>query len=94
MSDVIAVPQAKPVQPALRYLRVIPGMLLLAAIGYAGKLLEQMIQRRTPCQADHRLGNVPRRLAQPRAAAAAQYHRLMDLHARCRGSEEPGQGRY
>ncbi|HTT33203.1 MAG TPA: putative sulfate exporter family transporter [Methylomirabilota bacterium] len=41
MADVIAVPQVQPVQPALRILRLIPGLLLLGAIGYAGKLLEQ-----------------------------------------------------
>jgi uncharacterized integral membrane protein (TIGR00698 family) len=43
MADVIAVPQAQPVQPVLRFLRVIPGILLLAAVGYAGKLLEQNV---------------------------------------------------
>src|SRR5437879_10017469 len=41
MADVITVPQVRPLQPALRFLRVIPGALLLAAVGYAGKLLEQ-----------------------------------------------------
>jgi hypothetical protein len=40
MADVITVPQ---VQPALRILRVIPGILLLAAVGCAGKLLEQNV---------------------------------------------------
>jgi uncharacterized membrane protein YadS len=43
MADVITVPQVQPVQPALRFMRVIPGVLLLAAIGYAGKLLEQNV---------------------------------------------------
>src|SRR2546430_2807466 len=43
MADVITVPQVRPVQPALRLLRVIPGVLLLAAVGYAGKLLEQNV---------------------------------------------------
>jgi len=43
MADVITVPQVRPVQPALRFLRVIPGILLLAAVGYAGKLLEQNV---------------------------------------------------
>jgi len=43
MAEVITVPQVQPVQPALRLLRVIPGVLLLAAIGYAGKLLEQNV---------------------------------------------------
>ncbi len=43
MADVVAVPQVQPVQPALRFLRLIPGVLLLAGIGYAGKLLEQNV---------------------------------------------------
>src|SRR5712691_3834982 len=43
MSDVISVPQVRPVQPVLRFLRVVPGVILLAAIGYAGKLLEQNV---------------------------------------------------
>src|SRR5271155_4823184 len=43
MADVVVVPQVQPVQPALRFLRIIPGVLLLGAIGYAGKLLEQNV---------------------------------------------------
>src|SRR5467141_3644132 len=43
MADVISVPQVQPGQPVLRFVRVIPGVLLLAAIGYAGKLLEQNV---------------------------------------------------
>src|SRR5437879_6996202 len=43
MADVITVPQVQPVQPALRFLWVIPGVLFLAAVGYAGKLLEQNV---------------------------------------------------
>jgi len=43
MADVITVPQVRPAQPALQFLRVIPGILLLAAVGYAGKLLEQNV---------------------------------------------------
>src|SRR5260221_7998926 len=43
MADAITVPQVQPVQPALRFLRVVPGILLLAAVGYAGKLLEQNV---------------------------------------------------
>src|SRR6201998_3125494 len=43
MSDVITVPQVRPVQPALHFLRIIPGVLLLTAVGYAGKLLEQNV---------------------------------------------------
>src|SRR3981189_2704371 len=43
MAEAITVPQVQPVQPALRFLRVIPGVLLLAAVGYAGKLREQNV---------------------------------------------------
>ena len=43
MADAIVIPQVRPVQPALRFLRIVPGVLLLAAIGYAGKLLEQNV---------------------------------------------------
>src|SRR3981189_1121262 len=43
MADAITVPQVQPLQPALRFLRVIPGVLLLAAVGYAGKLVEQNV---------------------------------------------------
>ncbi len=43
MADTIVIPQVQPVQPALRFLRIIPGVLLLAAIGYAGKLFEQNV---------------------------------------------------
>src|ERR1700686_5363829 len=43
MAEAITVSQVQPVQPALRFLRVIPGILLLATIGYAGKLLEQNV---------------------------------------------------
>src|SRR5260370_3113341 len=43
MADVITVTQVRAVQPALRFLRVIPGVRLLAAVGYAGKLLEQNV---------------------------------------------------
>ena len=48
MSETFAIPQVKELefkraQPNLQFLRVIPGILLLAAIGYAGKLLEQNV---------------------------------------------------
>src|ERR1700724_4672280 len=43
MADAIVLPQARPVQPAFQFLRVIPGVLLLAAVGYAGKLLEKNV---------------------------------------------------
>jgi hypothetical protein len=39
----MAIPHVKQAQPTLQFLRVIPGILLLAAIGYAGKLLEQNV---------------------------------------------------
>ena len=43
MANAIALPQTRPAQPALQFLRVIPGVLLLAAVGYAGKLLERNV---------------------------------------------------
>src|SRR5260370_30995189 len=43
MADAIALPQARPAQPALQFLRIIPGVLLLAAVGYAGKPLERNV---------------------------------------------------
>src|SRR5271155_1905834 len=43
MADAVVIPQVQPIQPALRFLRIIPGVLLLGAIGYAGKLLEQNV---------------------------------------------------
>jgi len=39
MAGTVALPQVRPVNPALQFLKVIPGVLLLAAVGYAGKLL-------------------------------------------------------
>src|SRR5260370_40612745 len=43
MADVITVTEVQPVQPALAFLRGFPGVLLLAGVGYAGKLLEQSV---------------------------------------------------
>jgi uncharacterized integral membrane protein (TIGR00698 family) len=43
MADAIALPQARSGQPALQFVRVIPGVLLLAAVGYGGKLLERNV---------------------------------------------------
>ena len=40
MASSIAIPRARPVNPALQFFKLIPGVLLLAAVGYAGKLLE------------------------------------------------------
>lgn len=45
MADAFVIPQVHPVQSPLRFLQLIPGVLLLAAIGYAGKLLEQNVGR-------------------------------------------------
>jgi uncharacterized integral membrane protein (TIGR00698 family) len=39
----IAVPQAPSVRPALKFLQLVPGVLLLGAIGYLGKFIEQSI---------------------------------------------------
>jgi len=43
MADAVALPQVQPVRPALQFLKLIPGVLLLAGVGYAGKLLEQNV---------------------------------------------------
>src|SRR6516164_3192550 len=40
MASSVAVVGVRPVNPALQFLRVVPGILLLGAVGYAGKLLE------------------------------------------------------
>jgi uncharacterized integral membrane protein (TIGR00698 family) len=41
MADAIALPQAPPLSIRSQFFRLIPGVALLAAIGYAGKFLEQ-----------------------------------------------------
>ena len=41
MADAIALPQSQPITVRSHFLRLIPGIVLLAAIGYAGKFLEQ-----------------------------------------------------
>jgi uncharacterized integral membrane protein (TIGR00698 family) len=43
MADAIAFPQSQPLSIPFRFLRLIPGIVLLAAIGYAGKFLEQHV---------------------------------------------------
>src|ERR1700745_4278402 len=43
MASSIALPQARAEQPAPSFLRLIPGVLLLAAVGYAGKVLEKNV---------------------------------------------------
>src|SRR5437660_1550355 len=45
MADAIALPQTRSAQPALQFLRVIPGVLLLAGVGYGGKLLEANVSK-------------------------------------------------
>src|SRR6266705_4494901 len=40
MAGTVAISQVRPVNPALQFLKIVPGVLLLAAVGYAGKLLE------------------------------------------------------
>lgn len=45
MADTIALPRLRPINPYLHVVRLVPGVLLLAAIGYAAKLLEQNISR-------------------------------------------------
>lgn len=45
MADAIVVPQVRPISSASQFLRLIPGVALLAAVGYAGKLLEQNVGR-------------------------------------------------
>src|ERR1700746_520031 len=43
MSDSIALPQNPPISISTKFLRLIPGVALLTAIGFAGKLLEKNI---------------------------------------------------
>src|SRR6202047_194571 len=43
MADALPQAQTRTQQPALQLLRVIPGVLLLAGVGYAGKLLERNV---------------------------------------------------
>jgi hypothetical protein len=43
MADAIALSQNPPISLSTRFLRLLPGVALLAAIGFAGKLLEKNI---------------------------------------------------
>ena len=43
MADAVVLPQVQPVRPAIQFLKLVPGVLLLGAVGYAGKLLEQNV---------------------------------------------------
>jgi uncharacterized integral membrane protein (TIGR00698 family) len=47
MADAIAIPQNAPISLGSRFFRLIPGVALLAAIGFAGKLLEKNINAYT-----------------------------------------------
>src|SRR4029434_11167885 len=40
MASAAAIVQVRPASPALQFLKLMPGVLLLAGVGYAGKLLE------------------------------------------------------
>ena len=40
MADAVVLPQVRTANPVLSFFRLLPGIALLAAIGYAGKLLE------------------------------------------------------
>jgi len=48
MADAIAIPQTSPISLSTRFLRRVPGLALLAAIGLAGKFLEKNINVPTP----------------------------------------------
>src|SRR6267142_3746479 len=50
MASSVALPQVRPVNPALQFLRIVPGVLLLAAVGYAGKLLEANVGKYAKAQ--------------------------------------------
>src|SRR5580692_2927288 len=45
MADSIALPQQRAASVSGRILALVPGVLLLAAVGYAGKFIEQSIAR-------------------------------------------------
>jgi len=45
MADSIVVPQTRPLHPAWEIFKLVPGILLLAAIGYGGKVIEQSVSR-------------------------------------------------
>jgi uncharacterized integral membrane protein (TIGR00698 family) len=45
MADSIALPRLRTISPQFRLIRLLPGIALLATIGYAGKLLEQNLSR-------------------------------------------------
>jgi uncharacterized integral membrane protein (TIGR00698 family) len=43
MAETLVLPQARVTNPGVNFFRLVPGVLLLAAIGYAGKLLEKNV---------------------------------------------------
>jgi uncharacterized integral membrane protein (TIGR00698 family) len=43
MADAVVLARVRSAGPATQFLKIIPGVLLLAAVGYAGKLLEQNV---------------------------------------------------
>ena len=43
MADAIVVPQSRTLHPSLQIFRLAPGIILLASIGYGGKLIEQSL---------------------------------------------------
>lgn len=45
MADTIALPQSRPLSAPARFFALVPGVLLLFAVGYAGKWIEQFIAR-------------------------------------------------
>src|SRR5262245_47854058 len=45
MASSLALGQVRPANPALQFLKLVPGVLLLAGVGYAGKLLETNVGR-------------------------------------------------
>lgn len=45
MADSIVVPQSKPLHPSLQMFKLVPGIILLAVIGYGGKVIEQSLAR-------------------------------------------------
>jgi uncharacterized membrane protein YadS len=45
MASSAALPQVRTLNPALQFMRLIPGVVLLASVGYAGKLLEANVGR-------------------------------------------------
>ena len=45
MASSVAMAGVRPVNPTLQFVKLVPGVLLLAAVGYAGKLLEASVSK-------------------------------------------------